>query len=269
MTEDDRQLRDSDWMALRNAVPGFETRWREVVAEGTYDDEMPFVNLYELVRFVVRELLTSRSDVLVDIGDALEALFIDAASRGDERLEGLLMVGFLENLLIEADNLRIPLTRIEPMLHGRRTHEHWDRAVTYLKPAFHWEDGIGPVASHPLPVPIGTVEVHRGWVDRNARILHLDARLTAGALRPGCVIRHEVSKDFSMILPIASASLRFQDLPDEYHLELAVEREEMFEAVEFEMTCLAFRRPATWEVARPPSASSNDRHGLDAQDQPD
>lgn len=263
---DDRQLRDSDWMALRNAVPAFETRWREVVAEATYDDKLPFVNLYEMVRFVARELLATRPDSLIEIGHALEALFADAASRGDELLEGLLTVGFLENLLIEADNRRIALTRIEPMLHGRRTHEHWDRAVSYLKPEFHWEDGIGPVASRPLPVPIGTVEVHRGWADRDTRIIHLDARLTAGTLRPGCVIHHEVSKDFSMVLPIASASLRFQDLPDEYHLEIAVEREEMIEAFEFEMACLAFRRLATWQVARPTSPSANDGSLFDAQD---
>lgn len=266
MMENDRQLRDSDWVALRSAVPAFETRWNEVVATPTYDDKLPFVNLYELARFVARELLISQPDTLVEIGHTLEALFAEAASRGDESLEGLLTVGFLENLLLESDNLRIPPTRIEPMLHGRRTHEHWDRAVSYLRPGFHWEDGIGPVASQPLPIPIGTVEVHRGWADRNARILHLDARLTAGTLRPGCVIRHEVSKDFSMILPIASASLRYQDLPNEYHLELAVEREEMLEAFEFEMACLAVRRVATWEVARPPSASANDRSHVDAQD---
>jgi hypothetical protein len=264
---DDRQLRDADWMALRNAVPAFEPRWREVVAEPTYDDQLPFVNLYELAKFVARELLTARPDALIEIGHALEALFADAASRGDESLVGLLTVGFLENLLLEADHLRLPPTRIEPMLHGRRTHEHWDRAVSYLKPGFHWEDGIGPVASQPLPIPIGTVEVHRGWADRDARVLHLDARLTAGTLRPGCVIRHEVSKDFSMVLPITSASLRFHDLPNEYHLELAVEREELVEAFEFEMACLALRRPATWEVARPPSPSANDRDRFDSPDQ--
>jgi hypothetical protein len=255
---DDRQLRDSDWIALRHAVPAFEPRWREVVEAATYDDKLPFVNLYELARFVARDLLTSRPDTLIEIGNALEALFADAASRGDESLVGLLTVGFLENLLLEADHHRLPPTRIEPMLHGRRTHDHWDRAVSYLKPGFHWEDGIGPVASQPQPIPIGTVEVHRGWADRSARILHLDARLTAGTVRPGCVIRHEVSKDFSVILPIASASLRFQDLPDEYHLEIAVEGEEMFETMEVEMACLSFRRLATWEVARPASPSGND-----------
>jgi hypothetical protein len=265
MTLDDRQLSDSDWTAIRNAVPAFETRWREVVSMPTYDDKLPFVNLYELARFVARELLTTRADALIEIGHALEGLFANTASQGDEPLDGLLTVGFLENLLLEMDNLRIPPTRIEPMLHGRRTHEHWDRAVSYLKPGFHWEDGIGPVASEPLPVPIGTVEVHRGWADRDTRTLHLDARLTAGTLRPGCVIRHEVSKDFSMVLPIASASLRFHDLPDEYHLELAVDRDDMLEAFEFEMACFAFRRLATWEVARPPSASTGDRAQLDAQ----
>lgn len=233
-------------------------RWCEFVAEATYDDKLPFVNLDEMARFVARELLTSRSDMLAEIGDALEGLYTKAAIHDDESLEGLLTVGFLESLLLHADRLRIPLTRIEPILHGPRTHDHWERAVTYLKPGFRWEDGIGPVASHPLPIPIGTVEVHRGWADRTDGILHLDARLTAGTLRAGCLLRREVSQDIDMDWLIASASLRSQDIPDEYHLEIAVERDEMFEAFEFEMARLAFRRRATWEVARPPFNSPSD-----------
>ncbi|HEY9228533.1 MAG TPA: hypothetical protein VIP11_17900 [Gemmatimonadaceae bacterium] len=248
---DDRQLSDSDWVALRNAVPAFGARWRDLVAHPTYDETLPFLNLGEMARFVARELLTSRADVLPEIGRALEALYTEAAIRDDESVEGLLTVGFLENLLLEADELRIPLPRIEPMLHGWRTREHWDRAVTYLKPGYHWEDGIGLVATRPRPIPIGTVEIHRGWADRGARVLHLDARLVAGTLRAGCLIRHEVSNDFDTDWLISAASQRSRFLPDEYHLEITVERDEMFEAFELEMARHAFRQLATWEIARP------------------
>lgn len=256
---DDRKLRDSDWVALRMAAPALETYWQELIANPSYDDELPFVNLEEMARFVAREMLTSRQDDLVAIGHALEGLFAEIAVRGDESLEGLLTMGFLANLLLETDSLRIPLTRIEPLLHGRRTREHWDRAVSYLKPDFHWEDGIGPVASRPLPVPIGAVEIRRGWADREAGLLHLDARLTAGTLRAGCVIRREVSRDFYADWPVAAASLWSDDLADEYHLEIAAERDEMFEMFELEMARLAFRRLATWEVARPALAAEPER----------
>ena len=253
---EERLLRDSAWSDLRLAVPAFETRWQELVADPTYDDELPFVNIDQLARFVASELLTTRPGALHEIGLALEKLFDQAAENSDVSLYGLLTVGFLENLLLEADARGIPLTRIEPMLHGIRTYEHWERAVTYLKPGFHWEDGIGPVASHPRPIPIGTVEIHSGSVDRAARILYLEVRLVAGTLRAGCLIRRQVSRNVYVEWVIAAATHRWSDVSTEYYLEIKAERDEMFEAFELEVARLAFRPRAPWEIARRPSTTS-------------
>jgi hypothetical protein len=162
-----------------------------------------------------------------------------------------LTVAFLEDLLLAADEAGIPLTRIEPILGGRRTREQWERAIAYLKPGFGWEDGIGAVPLGPLPVPVGTVEVHRGWPDPDANVCHMDVRLLQGTIQAGYLIRREISKDFYSGWSIAELGLRSVDIPDEYHLLLAVERPEVLDSFASQMAMLKFDR-SVWQIARPP-----------------
>jgi hypothetical protein len=247
---DGRQLRDSDWAVLRASVPAFEGRWREITAKSDYDETLPFVNLDIMARFVARELLGNSPDDLLVIGQTLEAMYTEAAIRDDESLTGLLTVGFLENILLEADRIGLPLTRIEPMLSGWRTREEWYKAVAYLKPDFHWEDGVGAVPCWPLPTPVGTVEIHRGWSDRANGLLRLDARLLAGQLEAGYLLRKLVSKDSYVTWMISAATLRSPDVPDEYHIEIIVPGDHSYEMFEREMSFLNFRGRFR-EIARP------------------
>ena len=174
------ELRDSDWLPLRDTVPSFAPHWRKFVSEGFYNETIPSSNITELAYFVAREILPHNRDGLVAIGETLETMYTMAAFRDDESLEGLLTIGFLESLIRAADEYEIPLTRIQPLLAGPRTREQWDDAIAYRKPGFQWVDGVGALPLHPLPSRIGMIEVHTAGHHRGAVAAPHHAAVEAG-----------------------------------------------------------------------------------------
>jgi len=248
------ELRDSDWLPLRDAVPSFAPHWRKFVGEGFYNETLPSSNITELTDFVAREILPHNRDGLVAIGETLETMYTMAAFRDDESLEALLTIGFLENLIRAAEEYEIPLTRIQPLLAGPRTREQWDDAIAYRKPGFQWVDGVGALPVHPLPSRIGMIEVHRGWADRAAGVLRMDARLVSGELRPGYLVRREISKDHYTGWTIATVAVRSVDVSDEYHIEFAAVREEAYEGFDLFMSQVEHGEHE-WEIAVPAADS--------------
>lgn len=250
----DRILTDDDWAPLREAVPGFAARWGEVVADSCYDPTIPHCSLNELARFVAQEVLMRAPHELAVIGEVLEPMCDRAALLDDDALLGLLRVGFFENLILHADGLGIPLTRVQPVLCGPRTREQWDRAIGWLKPGFVWFDDAGAVPTGPRLRPVGTVELHRGWVQDE--VCRMDVRRVSGELASGAVIRRQISKDFWMDWMIAEVRLRSRDLPDEFHLVLdidsAVDPELGRESFQRQMDTFVYTEDERfWQIARP------------------
>ena len=82
----------------------------------------------------------------------------------------------------------------------------------------------------------------------------MDVRLLSGEISRGCLVRRQISKDSYTSWLVTDAQLRSPDLAEEYHLTLAVEREEAFEVFEFQMSMLKFDE-SVWQVARPRSTT--------------
>lgn len=249
---DDRQLTDDDWAPLRDVVPGYARIWTDVVADSSYEPNLPFCTLGDFAKYVVRELVLPRHD-LTELGEALEVLYTKAMLRDDESMEGLLTVGFLENLISAADDLGLELTPIEPVLVGPRTREAWDRAIAWQRPDHVWEPGVGAVPLRALPRPVGTVEVHRGRADREAGVVRVDARLVSGTIAPGCLLRRLLSKGFYSEWEIAAVRARSPHIPNELELDLVVEREEVYEWLDsgFSEFSEGYHDHPFWQIAEP------------------
>ncbi len=249
---EERELTDDDWAALRSVVPAYAPVWDDVVAESSYDPTLPFCTLQEFAGFVVRELVLPRHD-LTELGETLEALYTQAMIRDDESLEGLLTVGFLENLISEADELGLDLTRIEPILVGPRTRDAWDRAIAWERPDHVWERGVGAVPEKPPPRPVGTVELHRARVDREAGVVRVDVRLISGRVEAGFFLRRQLSKGFYSEWEIRAVRQRSPELAHELELELVVEREEAFEDLDspFSEFSDGYHDHPFWQIAEP------------------
>jgi len=227
--------------------------WREVVGDSSYEPNLAYCTIEDFAKFVVSEMVVAHHD-LTEIGWALERLYTEAMVRDDESMEGLLTVGFLENMISAADELGLELTRIEPLLVGARTRAAWAEAIAWQRPDHVWEPGVGAVATIPIPRPVGTNEVHRGRVDRDAGVFRVDARLIAGRVVAGCVVRRTLSKGFYTQWEIEAVRLRSPDVPSELELDLVVERgigrDEVFEYVE-QAFSEGYFDDAYWQIAEP------------------
>ena len=246
---EERQLTDQDWAPLRDAVADYAPVWERIAGDSYYDATLPFCTIHAFAEFVVGHLLLCHRDV-EELGDTIEALYTEAMIRDDESLEGLLTVGFLEGLIDAADDLGLPLTRIQPLLVGRQTQDAWERAIAWQRPDHVWQRGVGAVPVTPLPKPVGTVEVHRGWADREAGVCRMDVRLLSGALERGFVVRQTISKNFYSSWQIADVRLRSPELDDEFEIALVAEREEAYEVFEGYFGPYPFDHPY-WQVAEP------------------
>jgi hypothetical protein len=106
---------------LRARVPGFERVYDEHV--GDYDTVLPHVLLGDLVRFLAGEVRTSGAGAVAvtRVVQLMEA----AMASGDPRLQELVSVSFLENMLAEGQTFATIRRRFGPHLSEelRRRHE--------------------------------------------------------------------------------------------------------------------------------------------------
>jgi len=246
---EERQLTDADWAPLRDAVPEVAARWKAMTGEDGYDKTLPFCNLSEIAAFVVGQLLAGAAD-LPGIGSALEVMYTRIMIADDEPLHGLITVGLLEGLIEAADAVGLPLVRFQELLVGPGTRSAWQAAISWKRPGYVWADDVGPVPLAPVPHPIGTVELHRGWSNRDAGKLYMDVRLLGGTVEPGCLVRHPIGKDMYMEWVITELRLRSPDLPDEFELTLNPVRDESYEVFDGIMGRMAFDDPY-WQIAKP------------------
>lgn len=243
-------ITDADWASLRAAAPTFASAWREYVQDTCYNAAAAYLNTGAMAEFVACEMLVQQPDLVPAIGEELERLFVIAALADDELLEGVLRVGFLEELLSVAIREGIPLTRLQPILVGPRTRAQWTRAIAWLRPGFEWEEGVGLVPSISLPALVGTIEVHRGRTDVANGVCRLDVRLISGEVHIGDCIRRARAELTPHGWPVIARVLRNVEVPDEYELTVSVERAEAFQGFEYEMGQLQWG-DSVWQVARP------------------
>lgn len=225
MHDDDREddLTDADWAGFRDAVPAFAGPWAALREDEWYDETQSFANAGRLAHFVVHEMLVQRPDELPSVGEALERYYADVMLRDDDMARAVVTIGFLEGIIEAADEAGISLAYVRPMLAGARTREEWERAIAWQKPDFAWDAERGTVVpTAPLPVPVGTVRVHRAWVDDDGRVGRMDLRLLSGAIEAGHVLRTPIDKHSWSSFRIETLEQRSADVPDEYHATLAL-----------------------------------------------
>lgn len=233
MSDERNPVIDSAWASFRDAVPAFVEPWAKLSADEDYDETLSFANAGELARFVVHEMLVQRADELPSIGAALEAFYTEVMIRDDDTARAIVTIGFLEGIIECADDAGIALAYVRPMLTGERTREEWDRAIAWQKPGFEWDGERGTVVpTQPLPTPVGTVRVHRGWVDEDGRTGRMDVRLLSGAIEAGHVLRTAIDKHHWSSFRIDTLARRSADLPDEYHVTVVLDREPLVQLFE-------------------------------------
>lgn len=212
-------LSDTDWDAIRAAVPSFAKTWLAITQDSSYDGTLPFVSIHELAKHIVERVIREQPEEVERLSDALEYEFTIAALHDREGYAALLRIGLLEGLIEAADAVGMPLPRLVPLLRGPRTREHWHAAVAYKRPGRIWDDRRGPVPTFELPSPVGTIEIHRARRLDDRRVL-VDARMVSGDLSRARYIRQEAGKDFWIESRILSVSRRSSDLPDELEIEV-------------------------------------------------
>lgn len=215
-----RDLTDGDWAPLRDAVPSFADTWKSVVAESGYIDNLPSDGIRDFAQHVVENVVRQRPEEMRELADTLEAEFTKSMLRDDERYAGFLRVGFLEELIWACDERGMPLTRLTPLLRGPRTRQHWEEAIAWQRPGFVWDDEKGEQPTHPVPRPVGTVEVHRGRRLDPERY-SVDVRLIGGRLDGAEVLRQANGKHFWLEWRILEARHRSAEIQGEYELILS------------------------------------------------
>ena len=202
----------------------------------------------DLASHVVESLAWERPDELRAMFDIMEQLYAQAEMTSDRDLENALTIGLFETLLYLAEDEGLDFRKIASAITGERTKEGWEAALAYVKPEFVWDDVKGLVAREPLPTPVGTVRVHRGYSDRSSGAFVIELQLISGEIRAGYLLRSRIGAGHYYTGNIAEVRQRSADLPDELEVRIALSAEHQFEAWE---NWMDLPREEFWQIAVP------------------